>query len=76
MCKRCVDSVTAAFPNIPDDQVGDFLLSCTAFPLGEPETVERQVAELRQKTDDYRKCLAIVEAEMLAAMAATEREAP
>lgn len=67
MCAKCVTVVTACFPEIPDDEIGGFLMNCTAFPCADAETIERQVHDLRAKTDDYRKCYGIVEAEMDAA---------
>lgn len=67
MCAKCVAVVTACFPEIPDDEIGGFLMNCTAFPCGDAETIERQVRILRARTADHRECYGIVEAEMEAA---------
>lgn len=45
MCKRCVDSVRKHFPDCPDEEMGDFLFTATAYPAGDHECVERQLAE-------------------------------
>ncbi len=51
MCQKCVDLVKQYYPELPEDDYGDLLMSATAFPFGGPETVERQLKELREKTD-------------------------
>lgn len=76
MCAKCVDAVYRTFPDVPESETGDFLMSCTAFPLADPETVERQLIELRARTDDYRACYLVVEEDMAAAMAAIDPEEP
>jgi hypothetical protein len=68
MCIKCVEAVTETFPEVPDAEVGNFLMSCTAFPCGDAETVLRQLRELRAKTSNYKACYGIVEDEMEKAM--------
>lgn len=69
MCVKCAEAVTETFPEVPDAEVGDFLMSCTAFPCCDAETVLRQLQELRAKTSNYKACYGIVEEEMNQAMA-------
>ena len=64
MCASCVEAVTATFPEVPDNEVGNFLMSVTAFPMGSPELVAQQLQELRAKTSNYKECYGLVEAEM------------
>ncbi len=64
MCAECVNSVKEFFPDVPDSEMGDFLMSCTSFPFGEAPEVREQLKVLKSKTGDYKKCAAIVEAEM------------
>ena len=48
MCKECVHAVKKYFPFADDEnEVGDILMSYTAFPFGGPEIVEPQVKNLR-----------------------------
>jgi hypothetical protein len=58
------------FPEVPDNEIGDFLMNCTAFPMAEPATILVQLQELRAQTADYKACYGIVEAEMDALSAA------
>jgi hypothetical protein len=69
VCAKCVEALAETFPEVPDDEAGSFLMSCTAFPCGDGETVLRQLRELLTKTSDYRACYRIVEDEMEAQMA-------
>lgn len=64
MCAECVAAVMTVFPEISDDEVGDFLMNCTAFPFSSPEFLLKQLRALREKTSDYKECYAIVEEEM------------
>lgn len=51
MCERCLAVVQKYFPEIADDDVGDFLMSHTAFPAGSADLIERQVMELASRQD-------------------------
>ena len=51
MCRRCVDVVRKYYPSMPDGEMGNFLMSTTAFPMGSADTIERQVRETWEKTD-------------------------
>ena len=64
MCAKCVEAVEETFPEVPDDEVGGFLMNVTAFPCAEPEYILKQLRDLRAQTPDYKQCYAIVEAEM------------
>lgn len=33
MCQQCVDACREIFPEVPDDEMGGFLLGTTCFPL-------------------------------------------
>jgi len=45
MCERCVDAVRKHFPDVDDDRISEILWEHTAFPMGQPDQIERQVAE-------------------------------
>lgn len=64
MCADCVKAVNDIFPEVPEKELGDFLMNCTAFPFGDRATVKKQLEELRAKTADYKECYSIVEKEM------------
>ena len=66
MCKQCVDAVRAIFPQVPDAEMGDFLLCTTCYPAGDHNDVRKQLVQNRakMKTDDYHECYAIADAEM------------
>lgn len=73
MCVECVNSVKEFFPGVPDSEMGDFLMSCTSFPFGEAPEIREQLRVLKSKTDDYKKCVAIVEAETDSLMEAVDK---
>ena len=64
MCYKCVEALNETFPDVPDDEVGSFLMSVTAFPCCDADTVAAQLRELRSQTSDYKQCYVIVEREM------------
>lgn len=68
MCKRCLDAVKEIFPDVPDNEVGDFLFGCTCFPFGNPEHVRDQLVEMKSKVTDWRECYALADAELTRAM--------
>lgn len=51
MCKKCIALVKKFYPDLPESDYGDLLMSATAFPFGGPEIIEEQLRELREKTD-------------------------
>ena len=51
MCERCALVVRKYYPSLPDAEFGDFLMATTAFPMGDAETIERQVLEMWEQTD-------------------------
>jgi hypothetical protein len=51
MCEKCVEAVKKWYPELPEDQWDDLLMDATCFPFGSPEMVEKQLKELREKTD-------------------------
>lgn len=64
MCAKCVDVVKEVFPDVPDEEIGSFLMNCTAFPFVDPEVIDKQLRELRARTDNYKQCYGLVEADM------------
>ena len=46
MCEKCVEAVRKHFPTVPDERIGELLWSSTAFPLAEPDVIDRQLAEM------------------------------
>lgn len=51
MCQKCIDAVKKHYPNLPKKDYGELLMSATAFPFGQPEYIEKQLKELKRKTD-------------------------
>ena len=49
MCSRCVDAVYKHFPDADDILLNEILWEHTAFPFGQPDQIERQVAEYKQE---------------------------
>lgn len=49
MCQLCVDAVKKWFPTVPKKQYGDLLMSATCFPMGDPQTIERQLRSMAEK---------------------------
>ena len=49
MCQQCLDALNKHFPNLPEEEAGDLLISQTAFPMGSAIQIERQIAELANK---------------------------
>lgn len=45
MCAECVKAVSDTFPEVPDNEIGDFLMNCTAFPLYSPTLIKEQSAK-------------------------------
>jgi hypothetical protein len=70
MCKVCVDAVREFFPDCPDDQFGNFLMSATAYPAAEGAHVRKQLEELKAKgCQTWHDAMAMADAEMHEAMA-------
>lgn len=51
MCQQCIDHVRRIFPDLPEQDIGHLLLGATAFPLAQPDTIEKQLLELKEKTN-------------------------
>lgn len=51
MCKICVMAVAKYYPELKDPDIGELLMSATAFPFGGPKTIIRQLRELKANTD-------------------------
>ena len=51
MCEKCVEAATRYFPNLSEHEIGELLMGATAFPFGDAEYIEKQLAELKEKTD-------------------------
>lgn len=51
MCQKCVDALNKYYPDVPDDQVGTFLMCTTCFPAGDADTIARQLQEMYEATD-------------------------
>lgn len=53
MCKRCVELVHQYIPDLPDSELGGFLMGFTCYPFGDPvEHLEPQlkgIAERRER---------------------------
>lgn len=61
MCVDCVKAVNTVFPEVPEEEIMDFLMNCTAFPFGDDSLVKSQLEELRTKTSSYKECYRIEE---------------
>lgn len=63
MCKECLENVREIFPEVPAEEIGDFLLSTTCYPFGTAKRVRSNLLENRSlmKTTDYRECYEIAE---------------
>lgn len=51
MCKACANALMKYYPSLPSAEAGSFLMSTTAFPMGDAETIERQLKEMWENTD-------------------------
>ena len=70
MCEKCVELVNQYYPDLSEEEQGHLLMSATCFPFGDPEDVERQLKELKEKTDGtLHGAIAFVADEMDAAIA-------
>lgn len=47
MCKACVKAVEDYFPDCPPKEYGDFLMSTTSFPAGQPSQIRMQLKEAK-----------------------------
>ena len=66
MCRACAEACREIFPEVPDDEMGDFLISTTCYPFGEATQVRSQLVTNRDKmtTSDWHECYAISDREM------------
>jgi len=51
MCQQCVDACRRHFPEISDQEIGNFLFGFTAFPFADPEHLEKQLAAMARRRD-------------------------
>lgn len=51
MCERCVELLKQYYPHLSEADAGELLMGATAFPFASPEYIEKQLKELREKTD-------------------------
>ena len=65
MCKACAEACREFFPEVPDKEMGDFLLGTTCYPFGNATQVRSQLESNRSKmtTDDWHECFAIADHE-------------
>jgi len=72
MCKQCVAAVRKHWPDLSAVERHDLLWDCTSYPFGEPDVIERRVAELaRLSRRNFSLAWLISEWEMDCAMDAT-----
>lgn len=51
MCQRCVEAIQRHYPHLTEQEGGELLMGATCWPMGTPEMVEKQLIELKEKTD-------------------------
>ncbi len=70
MCQQCLDACRMVFPEVPETEIGDFLISTTCYPMGSAKDVRAQLLANKAKmtTDDYHECYLIADSEMTQAM--------
>jgi len=71
MCAGCLTAIKEVFPEIPENERGEFLMGATCFPFGDAEQVHEQLVDLRSRmvTTDYRECYGIAARDLDAEMA-------
>ena len=75
MCQRCLDAVKRHWPDLSETEQGILLWNATAFPFSGPETTEKQLKEMAERSGrDLGKAIALAEADMEAAMAEAPKE--
>lgn len=69
MCQQCLEAVQRYYPHLNEEEQCELLMSATCFPFGDADMVERQLIELREKTNGtLGAALAFAEAELYRAM--------
>jgi hypothetical protein len=65
MCQKCLDVCQEVFPEIPDEEIGDFLINTTCYPFGMPEDIKVQLLDNKRRmtTNDWHECYVIVDTE-------------
>jgi len=48
MCEKCAEAVKLYFPDCPDEEYGNFLMSSTAFPACDGDRVAEQLKEHKE----------------------------
>lgn len=66
MCAECVSAVREIFPEVPDEEMGNFLYGATGFPFVPPEKVKEQLASarLRMASTDWREAYGIADSDL------------
>jgi len=73
MCHQCVEACRRLYPMIKDDQIGDFLMAVTPYPMGSPADVAAALAHVRERSDGtVEGAIAFVDEEVETAMATRE----
>lgn len=69
MCEKCVEACRKIFPEVPDEDMCNFLMGTTCYPFGGPEDVAQQLASNRERmtTSDWQECYTIADADMTTA---------
>lgn len=69
MCETCVGALKKWWPNATEEQGMVLLWNATAYPMGGPETIERQLREASEETgQDVGLALAFADIELDVAM--------
>ena len=75
MCEQCYELSVKYYPDFTDEERGELLMGATAYPFAYPDTLEKQLIELREKTDgSLLGALAFADAEMTKAAASVARQ--
>jgi hypothetical protein len=75
MCQGCVDACREVFPEVPDEEMRDFLMGTTCFPFGTPEAVRVNLLDNRSRmtTSNWQECYTITDAQTTEAMVKLSR---
>ena len=77
MCQTCVDAIKRYWPDLPEAQWGDLLMSATCWPFGDGAQVAAMVKQkAAQSGCDLQRAIGIACDEMDAAMAEAAKESP
>jgi hypothetical protein len=75
MCKQCVEMVEKYFPDCPKKEYGNFLMSATAFPFGDPDYIGTQLKQARDAgCKTYEEAIVFANNQLEESMKRLERE--